>query len=195
MNVVADAVPPSEPWAPENVAGALARGQVVVVWTETGQPREPSRRAARRLCAELLHAVRDLPCKVSRSAADGVAVVALSAQHEIGADVETSLAIDAGVVEAFLHPSEHVDWPPAPALPALIRHMWCRKEATLKAFGVGLSVAPERCAVGPPSPEWRAVFVDGLGWASVRSINIPFDAALSVAVLGTDAADWLLLRG
>ena len=186
---MASAVPPSVRWSTAGVAGALASGHMVVVWAETGQPREPSRRAARTLCAELLQAVRPLPCKVSRSAADGVAVVALSARYEIGADVETSLAVDAGEFEALLHASEHVEWPPAPELPTLLRHLWCRKEAALKAFGVGLSVAPERCAVGPPSSTWQAVVIDGLGCARVRSIDIPFDAALAVAVLGTHAPE------
>ena len=75
--------------------------------------------------------------EVTRSAADGVAVVALSARYEIGADVETNLAVDAGAFAALLHASEHVERPPEPKLPALLRHLQCRKEAALKAFGVG----------------------------------------------------------
>ena len=122
-------------------------------------------------------------------------MVALSARHEIGADVETSLVIDAGEFEALLHPSEHADWPPALELPEFLMQLWCRKEAALKAFGVGLSVAPERCAVGPPSSSWRAVLIDGLGGAQVRSIDIPFDAALSVAVLGAEGPDWAVFCG
>ncbi len=188
-------MPPSQAWSRDSVAGALERGQVVIVWAETGQPREPSRRAARVLCAQLLQAVHHLPCKVSRSAADGVAAVALSARHQIGADVETSLVIDAGEFAALLHPSEQVGRSPASDLPVPLRHVWCRKEAALKAFGVGLSVAPGRCAVGQSSPAWQTVVIDGLGGARVRSIAIPFDAALSVAVLGSDTPECAVFTG
>ncbi len=122
-------------------------------------------------------------------------MVALSAMHEIGVDVETSVVIDAGEFESLLHPSEYADWPPAPELSVILRHLWCRKEAALKAFGVGLSVAPERCAVGPSSLSWQGVLIDGLGGAQVRSVDIPFDAALSVAVLGAEGPDCAVFRG
>ena len=64
-------------------------------------------------------------------------MVAVSARYEIGVEVETNLAVDAGAFAALLPASEHFERPPELKLPALLRHLQCRKEAALKAFGVG----------------------------------------------------------
>ena len=174
-------------WSPDGVADALASGCIVVVWAATGSTREHARLAGRQLCAALLAAGRGAACQVSRSAANGVAVVGLSGRHTIGIDVETERVGVASEGVDMLHPSERGAWEASSEAPTLFRHLWCRKEAVLKAFGVGLSTAPNWCPVGPPSSAWQPLVIERLGRAQVRSIDIAFDAALSVAVIGADA--------
>ena len=116
-----------------------------------------------------------------------MAVVALSTHDIVGIDIETDAATSVDDMEGILHPSERTALAAADDVAEFIRHVWSRKEAVLKAFGVGLSCSPRQCAVGPRSAAWQAAAVGRLGWAQVRSIDNPLGAALAVAVIGVRA--------
>jgi 4'-phosphopantetheinyl transferase len=77
------------------------------------------------------------PASVSIARAGDLSVVALTDAGPVGIDVEAEAAADfAGFAQVALHPSERS----APAVDPT--RTWVRKEALLKAYGLGLAVDP-----------------------------------------------------
>jgi hypothetical protein len=179
------------------VAQAVAAGQTVVLWCGASRPRSASAQAAREVSERLAAAAPPAGFRISRSATDGLAVVAVSATHSIGIDVQ-----DAGrdappwaEVRTWLHPNERLAHDPASSAwsPAAV---WSRKEAVLKALGVGLAGRPQGVDCGASSSEWRRVVVPPFGSALLRSIETPGSAsglAAALAVAGDAAAPTLRL--
>ena len=171
-----------KPWSPQAVTDALSQQRIVVVWAHRGGDRPQSRLKARALCAELLQAAPEPACEVSRSAANGLAVVALHPGGIVGIDVENDPIEPPAEAPDFLHSSELRAWHASVEPAAFLMHVWCRKEAALKALGVGLSVPPGRFATGSFSTVWQLVQVDGIGQVNLRSIDSPTGSALAVSV-------------
>jgi 4'-phosphopantetheinyl transferase len=116
------------------------------------------------------------PPHFNLSRRDGVAAVALSHTHEVGVDVETLRPIDDARELAALHftPRERE----AVADDAAFLRVWTRKEACMKATGLGLSLPPssfECCA----RPEAHTVTVSAARrtW-TLRVHTPPVDAPL-----------------
>lgn len=86
---------------------------------------------------------------VSVATAGGVGAAAVSVDGPVGIDVEalTGTAF-AGFPDVALHPRERAG--PAAASPAGRARTWVRKEAVLKAAGVGLLVEPSSVVVSAP---------------------------------------------
>jgi 4'-phosphopantetheinyl transferase len=74
---------------------------------------------------------------------DGLLMVALSETCPVGIDVERVRPVDGidGLVERFCPPRANLDWQTLPLhqRPIAFFNLWTRKEACLKATGVGLS--------------------------------------------------------
>ncbi|MBI4944090.1 MAG: 4'-phosphopantetheinyl transferase superfamily protein [Actinobacteria bacterium] len=96
---------------------------------------------------------------VSVASSGGVVAVAVGRSGPVGVDVEQAAAVGfAGFADVALHPGERVaavrpgealDPADPGARPALVARarLWARKEAALKAAGVGLLVAPSDVVV------------------------------------------------
>ncbi len=86
------------------------------------------------------------PPHFNLSRRDGAAAVALSMTHEVGVDVETLRAIDDARELAALHftPGERE----GVADDAGFLRVWTRKEACMKATGLGLGLAPSAFECG-----------------------------------------------
>lgn len=86
------------------------------------------------------------------SHSDGVALIALGADAPVGVDVELGLRL--GDVDGLAHSCLSVEeLPQWHGLPAMGRErrflgLWTRKEALLKALGLGLSVEPSSFSTG-----------------------------------------------
>jgi 4'-phosphopantetheinyl transferase len=85
-------------------------------------------------------ALVDGPPHFNLSRRDGWAVVGVSGTHELGVDIETLRPIDDAPALAQLHftPREREAMTAAPGF----LRVWTRKEACMKATGLGLSLAP-----------------------------------------------------
>jgi hypothetical protein len=185
---------PHDPGPP--VRAALARGHVVVLCARCDANIEAAREASRRASAWLKSVAT--VARGSRSATPGLAVVAAHAASRVGVDVEATNSLHTlGEAPAqWLHPEEQgLFQDREPWSPAAAAALWVRKEAVLKAFGVGLAVAPAAIAVGPYQEAWQTVAHRILGTALVRSVPAPAGYALAVALLGPHAApvtciDW-----
>jgi 4'-phosphopantetheinyl transferase len=97
------------------------------------------------------------PPHFNLSRRDGVAAVAVSRTHEVGIDVETLRAIDDASELAALHFTQReresvVD-------DADFLRAWTRKEACMKATGLGLSLAPSSFECGA-QPVLRTVQIE-----------------------------------
>ena len=77
------------------------------------------------------------PAQVSLARAGALSVVAITDAGPVGVDVEVEGAADfTGFEDVALHPGERATTPPDPT------RVWVRKEALLKAYGLGLVVDP-----------------------------------------------------
>lgn len=126
------------------------------------------------------------------SHSSGVVVVAV-APVEVGVDVE---AIPAHPLDAFagmaLHPSERTIDPAGTVnLAQEQMRLWTRKEASLKAAGVGLVVDPRDIGVGASGASPGRVRWDGPHRPAspvwVSDISLPLDFACSVATVSESA--------
>jgi 4'-phosphopantetheinyl transferase len=123
------------------------------------------------------------PVHVSVARAGDLSVVAISAARPVGVDVEP---VDAagfpGFDDVALHPDERA------ATPAERTRAWVRKEALLKAYGLGLAVDPRHVRLddhglaGWDSPEPEP------GPVRLRDLDVPGHVA-AVAVLLRDGLD------
>ena len=115
------------------------------------------------------------------------AVLAISRQQAIGVDIEqlTAHRDVHGLARQVCTPSESADLAALPdqALALAFSICWTRKEAYLKALGVGLSVDPRVVAVGLlPIPLHVSEVFSGSGSVAVQTIDISDGFAISVAV-------------
>jgi 4'-phosphopantetheinyl transferase len=79
------------------------------------------------------------PAHVSLARARDLSVVAITDAGPVGVDVEVDGAADfAGFADVALHPAEHT------TDSAETTRVWVRKEALLKAYGLGLAVDPSQ---------------------------------------------------
>lgn len=123
--------------------------------------------------------------ELSLSRCDDWVAVALSALP-VGIDIESIQAVwFAGFPDVALHPDERdVVEPGADGL--LRRHAvsWVRKEAALKALGIGLRTDPAGLRT-PPSGIPTDLLGDGAAKVTVHDLALPWpDAAAAVAVAG-----------
>jgi 4'-phosphopantetheinyl transferase len=122
---------------------------------------------------------------------DGWAVIAVSGTHEVGVDIETQRPIDDAQELAAMHFTPHEREGVALAVGAERDHtflrVWTRKEACMKATGLGLALAPssfecgvdavaERVRIATPQHTWALLVhtpgVDApvvVSWAVVRA--------------------------
>ena len=95
--------------------------------------------------------VPDRAIEFNMSHSGGIVLIAFARRIPIGVDVEARrpLAERADIVQRFFHPGEAADFaslPPADADAAFFR-CWSRKEALVKALGLGLSLDLHRYRV------------------------------------------------
>jgi 4'-phosphopantetheinyl transferase len=132
----------------------------------------------------------DLRFSASRS--DGIAVLAISREVEVGVDVEAIRAIDDldRLARRFMSASERAA---LAARPAARRQAgwfdcWTRKEAYVKGLGTGLSLPLAGVEVW--SGDERPATIGG--W---RVLNIRVAPGYAAAVAGSDAGTWDLQPG
>lgn len=165
------------------VKATLAAGRIAVLLVPCGNSVEAARLASREVCA-LLDGLACFPRGgLSRSATSGLAAVAAHVGGPVGVDVEALVADGtlADLAPNMLHPMEQSTLPD-PLAPDILLSLWVRKEAVLKACGVGLAVSPSAVCTGPFDAAWLTVGRSILGPAAVRSLVSPpgFVAALAV---------------
>jgi 4'-phosphopantetheinyl transferase len=116
------------------------------------------------------------PPHFSLSRRDGVAAVALSMTHEVGVDVETLRTIDDARELAALHftPRERE----AVVDDAGFLRLWTRKEACMKATGLGLSLPPSSFECGAQADVCRVRVSSALRTWTLLVHTPPVDAAL-----------------
>lgn len=123
------------------------------------------------------------PAHVSLARAGDLSVVAITDVGQVGVDVEAlGAASFPGFDDVALHPDERV------ATPAERTRAWVRKEALLKAYGLGLAVDPRDVRLDEdglaswdsPAPAPGAVWL--------RDLDVP-GHVVAVAVLPGDGND------
>lgn len=122
---------------------------------------------------------------LSRSATPGLAAVAAHIGGPVGVDVE-ALVADATLAELapnMLHRMERCTLP-SPLAPDILLPVWVRKEAVLKACGVGLAVPPGAVCTGLFDPDWLTIERSILGPAAVRSLVCPAGFVAAIAIRG-----------
>jgi len=135
---------------------------------------------------------------VSASRSEGLVVVAVASAPGIGIDLEAVRpAPPAAVVVQLLSESEAraLGQQPTGCRDVAFTRAWVRKEAVLKAVGIGLAVDPRLVEVGlEPGPP-RRVHVPGHGEATVADLDLDGVVA-GLAVTGTVAAQvrWFELQ-
>jgi 4'-phosphopantetheinyl transferase len=123
------------------------------------------------------------PASVSVSRAGGLSMVAVTDAGPVGVDVEVEGAADfPGFDTVALHPSERASSEPDRT------RAWVRKEALLKAYGLGLGVDPSDVAL---DDEGLAAWDSGHrspGTVWLRDLDVPGHVA-SVVVLPVSTSD------
>ncbi len=153
--------------APDGADRAFAQVAVrheLALWLGTGPDLVDLRHACAQ-CGASDHGALVAPSGlwVSLSRAPGLVLVAISDAGPVGVDVEVSgAAAFPGFDDVALHPGESAgtSWERT--------RVWVRKEAVLKALGVGLRLDPRRLRVSAPG-ELAAV----LGWHDVEAPRDP----------------------
>ncbi|HEY5788487.1 MAG TPA: 4'-phosphopantetheinyl transferase superfamily protein [Microlunatus sp.] len=126
---------------------------------------------------------RPLP-HISLSHSGAHVVLAWSLDAEVGVDVETSTVLTGRDAAGFLGPTELSDELDAPAL----LRTFVRKEAVLKAIGLGLAVDPRRLVITPPDRPPEILSFDSPRACPVRIVDLALGggATAALAVCGTE---------
>jgi len=135
----------------------------------------------------------DLRFNMSHSG--GLVLIALAKGVALGADIERMrpLSDRADIVRRFFHPGEQADLaglPEAEALPAFFR-CWTRKEAVVKALGVGMSLELDRYRVScKPDVPAALLALDGekAPQESWSIVDLEFGPSAALTHLGAIAA-------
>jgi hypothetical protein len=169
-------------------SAALRVGDIVVVRCRCGPTIGAARDASRRMSARLSSLAAFGAGRLVRSASPGMGLVAAHLKYPLGIDVEaltgTSLPFDR---RATLHSSEEQVFP-APVSERDLSAIWVRKEAVLKAFGVGLAVMPSTIATGGHDESWQTVSHAVLGTAWLRSLDPISGFEMGLAALTANPA-------
>lgn len=167
------------------VKATLAAGQIAVLLLPCGSSVEAARLASR-TASSLLEGLAYFPRGgLSRSSTPGLAAVAAHTGGPVGVDVEALVAdgtLD-DLAPSMLHPMEQRTLPNRPAADILLS-LWVRKEAVLKACGVGLAVSPSAICTGPLDARWLTIGRSILGPAAVRSLVCPLGFVAALAIRG-----------
>lgn len=172
---------------------ALDAGHIAVLLLAVPGDIEAARAATRSACAAVCQAANSATLYTSRSATPGQGAVALWCGGPVGVDVERVRLgiIDDALLGLALHPDERAaaEEAGAPGFFAL----WTRKEAVLKALGVGLALPPAALCLGSAMPVWVGVRFPGKGKVFVRSLQpVPGFAAALAAAEPVPVALWQL---
>ncbi|UVO51486.1 4'-phosphopantetheinyl transferase superfamily protein [Sphingomonas sp. SUN019] len=122
------------------------------------------------------------PCRFNLSYAGDIALIGIAEDHEIGVDVEVERVVDDAdaLAAMYFNAREYDTYRKAGSSPAAFLGAWTRKEACLKALGVGLQLPPIEldtglsgdCLVvhGGSRIDVGSLRIDGLvaAWARVR---------------------------
>jgi phosphopantetheinyl transferase len=138
-----------------------------------------ARRLSRQIAGRLAQGF-GAPLRLSRSATSGLAAVACARHAVPGVDIERIRPelLDAALRSAALTPEELALDGDAQDFYAT----WARKEAVLKAMGIGLAMPPASFAVGPSGPDWSLARHDGGRSVWVLDVVVPAGCAGAVAV-------------
>jgi hypothetical protein len=168
------------------VTTALVAGDVVLLYCRDSASLGEARQASRRASGWLRTLAAFPNLRLCRSATTGMGLVSAHLECAVGVDVEQTNCAQAfnDLVATLLHDNEFHDARGAPVGSDSLAHTWVRKEATLKAFGVGLAVPPNAIVTGGYSEQWRTVTHGILGTALVRSVPAPDGFVVGVALLG-----------
>lgn len=139
----------------------------------------PGERAAWRLGAHGKPALAVPPPHFNLSRRDGAAALALSQTHELGVDVETLRPIDDARELAALHFTPHERKAVTDA--ASFLRVWTRKEACMKATGLGLALAPSSFECGAQAEPRTVVVTTARRVWTLLVHTPPVDAPLVVS--------------
>lgn len=170
-----------------DIRATLQLGGVAVLLAQVAQDIETARCASRKISAEVERAMAapgGTGTYVSRSATAGLAAAALCQRCRVGIDVERIRPelIDDDLLRLALHPAEQVGLRQLEAQDFYA--LWTRKEAVLKALGVGLALPPARFVATGAETGWSRCDVGSYGSAQVRAMQAPPGFCAAVATLG-----------
>lgn len=123
-------------------------------------------------------------------------VAAVGYRRRVGVDVERIRPdiVDQALIAETLNPAEQAELVRAQCVEHQFFHYWTRKEAVLKAVGVGLGFSPRMIDVSGAAGarDWLTVRSMPGGWF-VRSWSIRAGFVAAVAVEATESNRWRCL--
>ncbi|MDQ7988878.1 MAG: 4'-phosphopantetheinyl transferase superfamily protein [Candidatus Dactylopiibacterium sp.] len=170
---------------------AFHAGQPVVLLATPGDASlARARQLAQRLSAWLAGLLTPACGGLSRSATPGLAAVAVCREGAVGVDAQARAGVSAQALAGpFAHPDELRALSLAPPADTARLALWARKEAVLKAWGVGLGIAPAEVRAGLRDEAWCGVRHPVLGAAHLCSLAVREpDHSVAVALAGQAAS-------